>query len=62
MFAALRRESERLIDSILTLIYFMRGSISYSEAMNMSYAERELVGKFIEKRLEVERKNPYPVY
>ena len=62
MFAALRRESERLIDSILTLIYFMRGSLSYSEAMNMSYAERELVGKFIEKRLEVEKKNPYPVY
>jgi len=62
MFAALRRESERLIDSILTLIYFMRGSLSYSEAMNMSYAERELVGKFIERRLEVEKKNPYPVY
>ncbi len=62
MFAALRRESERLIHSILTLIYFMRGSLSYSEAMNMSFAERELVAKFIEKRLDVEKKNPYPVY
>lgn len=62
MFATLQRESKRLIDSILTLIYFFRGAISYSEAMNMSFAERDLAGKFIERRLENEKKNPMPVY
>lgn len=62
MFATFQREGERLIESILTLIYFMRGAISYTEAMNMSLAERELAGKFIERRLEVEKKNPSPVY
>lgn len=62
MFATLQRDGERLIDSILTLIYFFRGAISYSEAMNMSYAEREIAAKFIEKRLESEKKNPHPVY
>lgn len=62
MFAALQRDGERLVDSVLTLIYFMRGAVSYTEAMNMSYGERELAGKFIERRLEVEKKNPSPVY
>ena len=62
MFAALQRDGERIIDSILTLIYFFRGAISYSEAMNMSFAEREIAAKFIEKRLATEKKNPYPVY
>ena len=62
MFAILQRESERLIDSIITMIYFMRGSVSYSEAMNMSFAERSLITSFIERRFETEKKNPSPVY
>lgn len=62
MFATLQRESERLIDSIIGLIYFMRGALSYTEAMNMSFAERTIVNSFIETRLEQEGKNPYPNY
>lgn len=62
MFASLQRESERLIDSVVSLIYFMRGALSYTEAMNMSFAERSIVGNFIEKRLEQEKKNPQPIY
>jgi hypothetical protein len=62
MFASLQRESKRLLDSIITLIYFMRGALSYTEAMNMSQAERVIVSDFIEKRLEIEKKSPNPVY
>lgn len=40
----------------------MRGAVSYTEAMNMSYAEREIIASFIEKRLEQEKKSPAPVY
>lgn len=62
MFATLQRESERLIDGITTLIYFMRGAVSYTEAMNMSYAERSIMERFLEKRFETEKKNPNPIY
>ncbi len=62
MFASLQRESERLIDSVIQLIYFMRGALSYTEAMNMSFAERTIVTAFIDKRLESEKNNPYPNY
>lgn len=40
----------------------MRGAISYNEMMDMTMAEKQIVGDFIEKRLEVERKSPFPVY
>jgi len=62
MFDSLQRESRQLLKSIVTLIYFMRGAVSYSEAMNMSYAERQVLDDFLEKRLEIEKKNPYPCY
>jgi hypothetical protein len=62
MFAGLQRESQRLLDSIITMIYFMRGAVSYTEAMNMSFAERAAISTFIENRLEAEKKNPNPVY
>ena len=62
MFATLQRESERLLDSIITMIYFMRGALTYTEAMNMSFAERTLFARFIERRLEIEKKSPHPVY
>ena len=62
MFARLQRESKQLIDSVVTLIYFMRGSLSYTEAMNMSQSERTIVSSFVEKRLDAEKNSPHPVY
>lgn len=62
MFEQLRREARSLVRSVIELIYYMRGAISYTEMMEMSYAEREVVSEFLEQRMEVEKKNPHPVY
>ena len=62
MFARLQRESKQLLDGVVTLIYFMRGAVSYTEAMNMSSSERVLISSFIENRLEGEKQSPNPVY
>lgn len=40
----------------------MRGAVSYTEAMHMSFAERSIIESFIEKRLEAEKKSPHPIY
>jgi hypothetical protein len=40
----------------------MRGSMSYTEVMNMSYAERQLISDFLDERFKIESKNPHPVY
>jgi len=62
MFNRLRGEGRALIKDVVSLTYFMRGAISYTEMMNMSFAERDLVHEFIDERLETEKKNPHPVY
>lgn len=63
MFENLQDQAEGLIDSIIEMSYFMRGSMSYeSILLTMSYAERQLVSEFLKRRLETESKSPRPVY
>lgn len=62
MFTGFRREVRELIDSVIRLIYFMRGSISYNDMMYMTYVEREAVSDFVAERLEQESKRMNPVY
>jgi len=40
----------------------MRGGAPYDKILWMTPGERERMASFIEKRLEVEKKNPNPVY
>lgn len=58
----LQHEVKQLVKGIVSMVYFMRGSISYHEMMNMSAGERDIVSDFLDDRLESEKKNPYPVY
>lgn len=62
MFNRMERECKNLIKSIIQLVYFMRGSVLYTEMMSMSPFERQLINDFISDRLEVEGKKMYPVY
>lgn len=62
MFLSLQREITGLIDNVIELVYFMRGSISYEEMMRRTPGERERISQFINKRLEKEAKKMYPNY
>lgn len=63
MFGQLSSDSEAIIKHITELVYFMRGAISYDDMlMYRTYAERTIIGNFIQKRMEVEAKSPHPVY
>lgn len=62
MFNQYKGEVRALIKNIIQLTYFMRGSIQYEEMMNRTYAERQMIGEFVEERLKVEAKKPHPVY
>lgn len=55
-------ESESLIKGLIELVYFMRGSIQYTEMLNRTPGERALMKEFVSTRLEVEQKKMYPVY
>ena len=63
MFSKFRSEGTRIIENIIELAYFMRGSMKYEDILlRMSFAERDLAEAFIKRRLEAEGKKPNPVY
>ncbi len=62
MFNQYRTDIADTIKSVIQLVYFMRGSVSYHEMMNMTYMERVMINEFIGDRLEQESKRMYPVY
>lgn len=62
MFRDLEKDRSSLIKAIITLVYFMRGSIQYRDMLNMTPVERSLIDEFITDRLEIEKTKMYPVY
>lgn len=62
MFEQMRSDTKKLLKEVIQLVYFMRGAIQYESMMNMTYAERQLIREFIEKRLEDESKKLYQIY
>ena len=62
MFDRMVNERRLIIEGLIQLVYFMRGSVQYCDMMNMTYVERHAMSDFIEKRLEDESKKMYPIY
>ena len=49
---SLEKESKALKKEVLQLCWYMRGSVSYSEAMELSPSEREIIVKIVKDNLE----------
>lgn len=61
-FDKLDRQSKALREEILRLCWYMRGGVTYTEAMEFSFAERETVGKIIKENLETAKKSGMPFF
>lgn len=62
MIGQLKAEARSIVHQCVELAYFMRGAIQYHDLLQMSFAEREIVRDFIEKRLETQKKAMHPVF
>lgn len=51
-----------LYESVIDLIYYMRGAVSKEEVLEMTPWERTKFGEYIRERLEVELKKANPIY
>jgi hypothetical protein len=40
----------------------MRGGVTYNEAMNLSFSEREIIGALINENLETTKKSGLPFF
>lgn len=59
---SLEKESKALKKEVLQLCWYMRGSVSYSEAMEMSPSEREIIVKIVKDNLETAKKSGMPFF
>ena len=62
MFTALKRSTETIIDNVIQIAYYMRGSVQYDSLMWKTPGERERMTKFIAERLKEQSKSLSPVF
>jgi hypothetical protein len=55
------KEAKALKKDILKMCWYMRG-LSYSEAMHLSWEERELVSEIIKENLDTTKKTGLPFF
>ena len=53
----LERESKALKAELLSFCWYMRGGLSYSEAMDLSTEERQLIAKLVKENMETTKKS-----
>lgn len=58
----LEKESKALKKEILSMCWYMRGSITYDDSMMLSYDDRKIISKIIEENLETTEKSGLPFF
>jgi hypothetical protein len=56
MVDGMDREAEMIRTETLKLCWYMRGGLTYNEAMHLSINERELIGGIVKENLETTKK------
>jgi len=56
------REAKQTRSEILKLCWYMRGGITYTEAMNLSSEERTIIGALIKENLDTTKKSGLPFF
>jgi hypothetical protein len=62
MINVLGIDTRNLLKQAVEIAWYSRGSIQYETALGMSPLERDIVVQFVNDRLELQKKNPNPVY
>ena len=56
------QESNTIREEALKMVWYMRGGLTYTESMNLSHGEREIVSKIIKENLETTKKSGLPFF
>jgi hypothetical protein len=62
LVAQYNKESKAVKEEILKLCWFMRGGITYNDAMLLSQEERSIISKIIEDNMETTKKSGLPFF
>ena len=56
------QESKQIRDDALKMCWYMRGGLTYTEAMNLGFHERDSVSQLIKENLETTKKSGLPFF
>jgi hypothetical protein len=56
------QEATHMRNEILKMCWYMRGGVTYSEVMNMSSKERDIINTIIKENLETTKKSGLPFF
>ena len=62
LIKSFEKDTKALKDELLRMCWFMRGSLSYSEAHLLDLQERELINKIIQSNLETTKESGLPFF
>lgn len=62
LVSSYERQSRAIKDEILRFCWYMRGGISYSDAMFLSSDERKIISEIIKDNLETSKKSGLPFF
>jgi hypothetical protein len=58
----MEKEALQMKEDALKMCWYMRGGLTYNEAVNLSYQEREIIGRLIKENLETTKKSGLPFF
>lgn len=58
----LDKEAKALKEEVIKMCWFMRGSLTYDDAMCLGQQDREVVSKLIKENLETTKKTGMPFF
>ena len=58
----MEKEAMSIRSEVLKLCWYMRGGLTYSEGMNLSGQEREIINTIIKENLETTKKSGLPFF
>lgn len=58
----MEREADTLRRECIKMCWYMRGGLTYTEAMNLSLRERDIVGALVKENLETTKKSGLPFF
>lgn len=59
---SLERQSKALKEEVLRLCWYMRGSLTYDDAMLLSNTDKEIITKIVKDNLETTKKTQLPFF
>ena len=62
MVDAMEKETRSIRQEVLKLCWYMRGGITYDEAMQLGQVERDIINEIVKENMETTKKSGLPFF